>query len=320
MNIETISAQVKKVKYNMKDNSIKIIVSNFLNIARALKFSDVKSFENIDLVKKYLDIKFSNFQTKSNYYKSIRTILISYDYSQEILKKYDIVINEFNKQYNNINASGAFISKKQEDAFITEKEFKNFMNDFKIEILKEDLLNKCYDCSSAEFRKLQMYVILNIYLKFPLRADIGDLIYINKRELNKISKETQKNNNYLLFFKNKYSIILNKYKTDILGQKIIEINDRVLTPILKKYIDIVGKGYLFKNNKEEPFSPNLLSQTIIRFFEKRLNKRVSINILRKAYLTDKYENNQTIKDMKKDSYIMGHSLATQNKIYVKKTE
>jgi len=323
MNFENISSQVKKVKYNLKDISIKIIVNNFLNISKALKFSDIKDFENIDKVKKYLDSKkpILNFQTKSNYYKSIRTILISYNFDKEILIKYDEIINQYNKQYSEINASGSFISEKQKNNFITETEFKKFMKDFRTEIVKEDLLNKVKDSNSPDFRKLQMYIILNIYLKFPLRADIGDLVYIQKRELNKISKEEQKNNNYLLFFKNKFSIILNKFKTDkVEGKKDIEIKDRTLTPLLKKYVSLVGKGYLFKNNKGEPFSPNLLSQTIIRFFEKRLNKRVSINIIRKAYLTDKYEGNETIKDMKKDSYIMGHSLNTQNKIYTKKTQ
>tara|TARA_R110000737_G_scaffold235681_3_gene248313 strand:+ start:60 stop:1025 length:966 start_codon:yes stop_codon:yes gene_type:complete len=319
MNIENISEIIKKYKYNYKDCSIKVIASNFINISKQLKFENIRAFDDFNSVMNYLNSTELNYQTKANYLKAIKVLLEAIQSERLILLQYDNQIKDYNTQYRKVNSDGDFTSKKQEDNFITEKEFNSFMLTFKNEIIKEDLLKK-KDLDEFEFRKLQIYIMLNIFLKFRFRADIGDMIFINKRELNKIKKDEQKEHNYLLFYKNQFTIILNKYKTDKLGEKSFIVKDRLLSPLLRKYTNITGKGYIFKNNKGEPFSPNLLSQTIIRFFEKRLNKRFSINLMRKAYLTDKYSDDfkkEVVEDMIKDSYIMGHSIETAQTIYKK---
>ena len=47
-------------------------------------------------------------------------------------------------------------------------------------------------------------------------------------------------------------------------------------------------------------------------------KKVSTTILRKLYLSEKYPVIHNRDDMKKDAYIMGHSVETQQGIYRKK--
>ena len=47
-------------------------------------------------------------------------------------------------------------------------------------------------------------------------------------------------------------------------------------------------------------------------------KKVSTTLLRKLYLSEKYPVVHNRKDMKKDAYVMGHSVSTQQGIYRKK--
>jgi len=62
-------------------------------------------------------------------------------------------------------------------------------------------------------------------------------------------------------------------------------------------------------------SKNLTGKFISKTFQDILKKPVGIQMLRKSYLSNKYGN--TLEEMKSDSDLMGHSLATQQGIYIK---
>ena len=76
-------------------------------------------------------------------------------------------------------------------------------------------------------------------------------------------------------------------------------------------------GVLFKTSTGKPLTRIELSKVLLKYSEKYMGKKISTTLLRKSYLSGKYSK---VKDeMKKDSKILGHDVATTGmKVYVKK--
>ena len=67
-----------------------------------------------------------------------------------------------------------------------------------------------------------------------------------------------------------------------------------------------------------PISKNGLTQLLTKYSMKYMNKKISSTMIRKSYLSSKYSDMK--KEMEKDSKIMGHSVGTAQKVYVKDSE
>ena len=115
---------------------------------------------------------------------------------------------------------------------------------------------------------------------------------------------------------NKYNNKLNNYKTKgTYGEKKLDIEDKELKKILFYYLKRNGEGRLFKSQAGTPLTSNALSQLLLKTSNKYIGKSISTTLLRKLYLS-KYSDVK--EEMKKDAKMMGHSVATQQKVYVKK--
>lgn len=79
-----------------------------------------------------------------------------------------------------------------------------------------------------------------------------------------------------------------------------------------------GMGILFKTSTGKPLTRIELSKVLLKYSKKYMGKSISSTLLRKIYLSSKYSD---VKDeMEKDSKVMGHSVATQQSVYVKKAK
>jgi hypothetical protein len=76
-----------------------------------------------------------------------------------------------------------------------------------------------------------------------------------------------------------------------------------------------GRKYLFVNIKGDPLSSSSFTHKLNRIFMKRFGVPISSTLIRKIYLTGKY--GKVLEEMKDDSKVMGHSLGTQQKIYIR---
>ena len=79
-----------------------------------------------------------------------------------------------------------------------------------------------------------------------------------------------------------------------------------------------GMGVLFKSSTGKALTRNALSQLLLKTTKKRMGKSISTTMLRKIYLSSKYGKIQ--EEQAKDAEIMGHSVDTQNKVYIKKEQ
>jgi len=172
----------------------------------------------------------------------------------------------------------------------------------------------------AEGHRNNAYLISQLFTLFPPRRNLD---YTEMKICSDYSPDMSKQFNYLVIElrgkKITMKFIFNRYKTDgVYKQKIFDVPDD-LVEVLKDYIKENGI-------KDDEFllttrtGGKLRSDDITDALHKVIAPGVSSQMLRHMYL-DKYntpERESVIKDMMGDAEIMGHSISTQQNIYVKK--
>ena len=126
----------------------------------------------------------------------------------------------------------------------------------------------------------------------------------------KIKDIDKEKNNYL----DKNKLIYNSYKTSkTYGQQSVEI-PKQLNQILKKWISVNPTNYLLFDTNFNALSSVKLNQRLNKIFDE---KKISVNILRHSFLTDKYKKHiEEQKKMDHDMEEMGSS-NKQATLYVK---
>jgi len=89
-----------------------------------------------------------------------------------------------------------------------------------------------------------------------------------------------------------------------------------LVVLLRKELfpTLVGETALLLNNDLKRMSKVNLIQNLNSIFK----KKISVTMLRKSYISEKYPVEFTVEDMEKDANIMGHSVSLQQSTYRKK--
>jgi len=172
----------------------------------------------------------------------------------------------------------------------------------------EPILKKRTAISNEEFMKLQDLVILSLCsgIWFPPRR-AGDWVYMKIRNIEK-SKD-----NFIDSKGKEKRFVLNKYKTaSTYGQQVIPIpND--LMRILKAYIAHNPYEYLLVDNMGKQFTNSRLTKTLNRLF----GSKVSVDMLRHIYITDKAGNMPHLREIQKTATAMGHSVM-ENLQYIRR--
>jgi len=315
MNSEKLTELIKEARPNIKDNSIKMYVSN---LEKLKKLFESDNYDFLKDEKKVLD-KLSNLSdnTIRNYLNAILIYLLAINsdkkYDDEI-KIYTDLRDDLNKKYEDSQASGN-ISEKQKENFVDISEVYKMIETMGKEI-KEKKIKKKEDLSAKDKQLLMVYIIFNIYVRLPMRNDVAGMEAISKRQYNKLTDEEKKEKNYLVVEKTKMKMILNKYKTSKKYEENIIDIPKDLEKLLRLYIRINGMGTLFKSSTGTPLSRNALSQLLLKTSKKYMDKSISTTMLRKIYLSSKY--GDVKEEMEKDAKVMGHSVETGQKYYVKK--
>jgi hypothetical protein len=300
------------------EKTIKMYISNINKLYKLL--GNEEEMEDLDWltdVEKITDIlSDKHFTTLRNYLNSIIVSLQVTEYPQELIKEYQSIRDEFNDKYIKENSTGV-ISAKQEENFASMDEINGVIKEMKEEIDSKKLFRK--DISPKEKALVQMYVIINILTQYPFRNDLAGMKLIKKKAFNNLSMDEKKKNNYLLQDKNDFYFILNEYKTQAkYGEKKIKVEKNNLPSLLRKYIPLLDSEYLFVSSTGKPFSRNALTQILSKTFEKYLGKKISTTLLRKIYMSSKYQG--TKEEMEKDAEILGHDVGTGQLVYTKKKE
>ena len=300
--MDDIKKTIQKARSNIKENSLNAYLSNIRKVFKEVFNNeiDIKHFNKFVKVKKYLETLTPS--TRKNVMTAIMVLLKAFNTKKATLNKYEKYFEELINDYEN-NYDKQTKSEKENKNWITQQELDKQIKEL------EDKINK-YDMSKltkSQEDTIQQHLLLLLYTEIPpMRNDYAQMKVYHEKEL--------KGENYIHL--KKKVIILNKYKTSkTYGEKEIEIPDKIIK-LIKRWIDITENEYLLINIRDQnPMTNNGLTKYLNKIFKP---KKVSTTLLRKLYLSEKYPVVHDRTDMKKDAYIMGHSLDTQQGIYRKK--
>lgn len=153
-------------------------------------------------------------------------------------------------------------------------------------------------------------LLLSLYTMIPpLRSNFD-----NVKILNKDSNDNK--NNYIVLTEDKNQLILNRYKTAPTYDKIIINLPDDLVSEINESLKQKPRDYLFVEHGNKPYTKaNSWNAWANRRLKKLFNTDFSLTMFRHIYLSNKdlKLNEKTLKERKKISDIMGHSLDTQSK-------
>lgn len=204
-------------------------------------------------------------------------------------------VRDYNKEISKQEKSEA-----QEENWITQKEVENMFNDLK---KNAALIYKKENRNSNDLQVLQNFIILAL---FKLIAPRRSKDYVDFKIKN-IDKEKD---NYM----DKGKFVFNSYKTaKTYGKQEVPI-PRELTTIINKWIKVNPTDYLLFDVNMNPLTAVKLNQRFNRIFD---GKKVSVNILRHSFLTDKF--GDTIQKEKQLDETMTEMGSSKNmaKVYIK---
>ena len=307
-----ITELIQKSRPNLKQSTIKQYERQLKTLQNIFDTDNFDFIDDIEKVKSALSDK--HFTTQRNFYNSIIVLLNA---QNKDIDKYTEIRDELNQQYLKQQQTGK-ITEKQSDNFISKDELLNMLSKMQNEIKKNKLKSK-KQLTADEVELLTQYTIFTFLINLPIRNDLAGMKYINKTTYNKTTSEDD--TNYLVKDKSKMFAVLNNYKTKgTFGSKVIDIPKSV-EKILKIFIKTTQKDFgdvLFLNRRNEPISRNGLSQFLLKTSQKYLDKNISTTMIRKIVFSNEFAEKN--KKQKKLADVGGHSVGTQNLIYVKEKD
>tara|TARA_R110000796_G_scaffold96322_3_gene202024 strand:+ start:4689 stop:5627 length:939 start_codon:yes stop_codon:yes gene_type:complete len=311
--MKSLSQQIDESR-TIKPNSLRAYIISLKKIHEHLE-TDI-DFNNLDWLDDFEGVEgfLSDFKTttRKNYLTSIIVALMTQpeDY-RDAIDIYRDAMEDAIEEYTT-DMSSQKMSSKQAENFISLDVLRCVVNDIGVKASK--LLDKTV-WGQKDFGLYQEYLVGSLYTILPpVRNDYSNMVVMSFEEYN----DTDPTGINALVRTNKRMFFsFGNYKTDNkYGVKIVDIPED-LEVIISIWLDYNETGYFLINNKKNPLSDNSLTKLLNKIFSST-GKKISTTMLRTIYLTEKYPANNCEKV--EDARIMGHSVATQQNIYVKKQE
>ncbi len=317
---KNLEEDIIKARPTLKMNTVRQYVVLLERLQRLFKADYYDFLEDSDkLMEKIKDL---HYLTQRNMLNAIIVLLMALNHDKTydvLLETYGKLRDGFNEKYDDEQKTGV-VSDKQAPNFATSEEIFDMLKK-----MKEQLKNVSNEPNKKEKQLLQAYTLFSIYSRMPMRNDVAGMRGIGKREYNKLSVEDKKDNNYLVVEKSKLFFVLNNYKTSRKYEELnLEIEDKELKRILRRYIKVNGMGILFKTSTGKPITRTELSKILLKYSDSYMGKKISTTLLRKIYLSSKYGQDGGLKEqfeeLEKDNKVMAHSKEVALNTYVKKAQ
>jgi len=288
---EQIIDILKDKRPNLHQKSIKTYVSLLKNIMKNMNYKDLEQLDkNPKDVIEFLKEKYDNINGLKTRLSALFVITENKEYHSYMMDNIQKYNTETNKQEKN---------DKQKDNWLSTEQIQTIYDQMETNIKP---LWKKKDLTTKEILKMQDFVILSLFTLIPPRRAMDYIEF-------KINNINTNADNYI----KGTNLVFNTFKTSKQkGTQTIKI-PKELKSILTKYIKLISdkSDYLLFNNKYEQLSTPNFTLRLNKIFG---NKKVSVNMLRHIYLSEKHADN--LKDMKQDFESMGSSLQQSN-VYIK---
>lgn len=274
-------------------------------LLKQLKEDHNINYENIDNIYDYINDLYYITLNNGLYIKhsSVRMYLTATQYylknnngNSNYMKAIKQEIIKLNNEYIKLSHDNLLIGSQQN----------NYVEWDTIMDVYYDLMKVKYD----SVNKFKLFVILSCYVLLPPRRlnDYSDMYVIQKCD--KAIHLTKYAHNY--YCKDDKLFIFNNYKTHkTYGTQVVRIPDK-LAGIIDNYINYFKFPYyasLFN------MTSTCLQHALSNLFKKKLNKNISVNILRHSYISHIKNNGDIAGNERQIAQVMSHSIEMQTDYY-----
>ena len=318
--LSTLITQLKEKRPHLAEGSVNMYRGGIISLFKTVNDKNsIKTFTNLDWLddsdKVSKDISDMPLQTQKILFQSA-SVFLDAQGKDELVKKYRAALFAV-KKLHDTETEGQNKTVKEEENWCSWKSLEKVRNNYKQQLMNLGLLDAKITpdkVKPSQMALFQKWVITSLYTyQPPVRADYA-MDILSQSEYDAVPDEEKSKNNYLVINKREKFFHFNKYKTHNLhGDKRVKVN-KPMNAVLNKWLNINKSGWLLLNIKKEPVNENQLGKAVTVAFEP-CGKRIGINMLRKIYLTEKYQHEKAEK--KADADAMLHSVSTQQKEYVK---
>ena len=313
LNLSKQLVEEKKVS----ESTASLYVRNLWTLNGQQPFKNLAFLRNTTAVDEAL-MKYAD-STRKTFLASIVSVLSLMKDKPTYKKTYQHYYDEMMKKSGELRAAETNGEK-------TEKQKDNWLEWDEVLKAKTDLYNSVKTFSSQktitpqQYNELLALVVLSLYTEIPPRRNQD---YQEMWVVGKWNDKMDNSKNYLDIMGNQF--VFNKYKTaKKYGTQYVPITEapmltEAITMLLKHHPQ--HKGRITKNTEfrfltYSDGSPLTAVNSITRILNKVFGKKIGSSMIRHIYLSSKYG---TIKEeQQQDAAAMGHSVAEQQNVYVKK--
>ncbi len=293
---------------HLKASTIKAYWQQVKKLMKKANKTDFAFLQDPPLVKTLVsDLAYTS---QRNAYTGVSAFLSAIDVDGDLhehINQYDTWATELNEKYQQEQKTGV-ISDKQSDNFITMTELEDFVKKLKRDVTFQE--------KRGDDNIRMVSTIFQILIRYPLRNDLAGLTLTTAKREQQLTQEDKMNRNYLVKDKDEFMIVDNVYKTSKkYGENRIPIKDAELNKILRSYIRI---HKLRMGDVVFPISANYLSQLLIKYSQKYIQKNISTTMVRKIVSSHKFLDTKIAQE--EHAKILGHGVETENAIYIKKAK
>lgn len=312
----------------LTDRSLSIYVRNLNRLAKEITKKEFTTLAFLKQYKKVIDwIDDKSLSTQKNYLASILVGLSPKGRGQykkgfeAVAKKYTTYLTTQAKTYDD-NIKEQRKNDKQNKKWTTIKELEKVRRKYGSYIKRIGYSQKATEFKSGKAKRhqdlLQKYLVASLYLLHPPRRNsYANMKVISNREYNKLSEKEKEDNNYLVVVsRNNKFFSFGDYKTKkSYGVQEIKV-DKQLNSVLNLWLNFNKTEHLLLNSRGGKMTTNGLTKFLYKVFEPT-GKKLSSTMIRHIWLSEKYGDEIPYTEKEDDAKKMGHSVGTQQKVYVK---
>ena len=306
--MEQVREIIKKAKPNLKPNSITQYVAQLRKLQSLFETDNFNFLSNPKKVAEKID--HLHYTTQRNIYNSILVYLQGTESKKDdkFINDYITIRDALNDKYAEEQQSGK-VSEKQKDKLVDISEIEDMISQLDSEVKP---MKKRTSFTQPEISKIRAWILFNMLVRIPTRNDASHMIFISQSQYKKLSDKEKEQNNYLVKKAGGWKFIYNQYKTSkVYKENVLDV-PADLQKLLKEYITMM-KYQL--GDDIFPFSPNAMSQLLLKYSKKYMGKAISTTMIRKSYMSSKYGK---LKDeLEEDSKKMMHSVKVGQSVYTK---
>ena len=322
MNLTDLLNAIEKQR-NIKPSTLKAYSNNIKKLTKDItskEFSSINYLKDFKKIKDFLNKK--TISTRKNYIATILVMLRAVNKDDKL----DKLIDQYSDYLMDVNGEYEDKIKNQEK---DQKTSENWMDlqDLRKKALKyytkkirDKGINKKTKTklSKKEKKILQAYLLVSLYLLDPnvppRRNEYAGMKIIKSEDYAKLSdKEKNKFNWLWIKSRNRKKFIYNNQKNNKKNEVPITSSVNSVINLYLKYHD--GEDFLL-NSKNEAMKSNNLTKLLHKIFEKATGKHISSTMLRKIYVSHKFDLPK-LKELEETNKKMGHTSTTMMKNYYK---